>query len=146
MAGYMSKLTNYVFEGECTNGTGAATTPGHVYVRDAVNKKFVLPTADSASQFTCIEAGVIYGESAANTGMTAYRFVVDKLAANYYFHEQTEIPFRFVEFDMTTYAFPVGERLRCHPLQVGDEFWTTEVTGTPVVGTAYGVTATGTIG
>lgn len=143
MAGYMTKLQGYVYEGEFANGCGAAVLPGIVVIIDTANPgKMKLPTADTASKFFCKEVGTIYGD------VPAARFVVNSLAAgvNYYFIEQTKIPDNCVEFDMTAQPIAVGEVLRAHPLQVGEEFWTS-MTGaaTPVVGTEYGVDANGNI-
>ena len=143
MAGYMTKMAGYVFEGEFKNGCGAAVLPGIVVVIDAANPlSMKLPTADTASKFFCKEVGTIYGD------VPAGRFVVESLAAgvNYYFIEQTKIPDRCIEFDMTAQPIEVGELLRAHPLAVGDEFWTSMTAdATPVVGTYYGVDANGNI-
>ena len=49
-------------------------------------------------------------------------------------------------YDNTVYETPVGEFIRAHALLVGEEFGTDQVTGTPAVGTEYGVKADGTIG
>ena len=81
-------------------------------------------------------------------GVVAYRFVVDALAKRYYFVEN-ERQFNveeYQEYDKRNYTQPVGELMRAHPLLVGEEFVTNNVTGTPVVGTAYGIKADGTIG
>ena len=105
--------------------------------------KLVRPgSADTTSEFVCTEVTDIYG------GVTAYRFVVNKLAARYYFVEN-ERQFNvedYQEYDKRNYTQPVGELMRAHPLLVGEEFVTNNVTGTIAKGTAYGVKADGTIG
>lgn len=148
MAGYMSKLQGYVYEGEYKNRTAAAVTPGTLFILGTVSVGteteigFIRGAVDTVSQFICKEVGEIYQD------VKAARYQVIKLAQNYYFHEQTEIPYREVVFDMTSQEFAVGAYLRCHPLVEGEEFWSSyDPTGTaPVVNTIYGVKADGTIG
>ena len=78
--------------------------------------------------------------------MTAYRFVVNKLNANYYFVENGFDINDSAAYDKRTYTTPVGAELRAHPLVVGEEFVTTKVTGTIAAGTEYGVKTDGTVG
>lgn len=143
--GYMTKLQGYLYEGRLSNGASAAVPNGLLMVQGTSTNadKLVLPgSADTTSKFVCTEVTDMYG------GVTAYRFVVDKLADRYYFVENS---FQFnVEdyqtYDKRNYTQPVGELMRAHPLLVGEEFVTNNVTGTITVGTAYGVKADGTIG
>ena len=79
-------------------------------------------------------------------GVTAYRFVVNKLAANYYFVENGFDINDSAAYDKRTYTTAVGDKLRAHPLVVGEEFVTTKITGTLSAGTEYGVKTDGTIG
>lgn len=138
MAGYMTKLQGYVYEGEWTNGASNAVPNGILMVQSG--NTLVLPTADTTSQIVCKEVTDIYG------GMTAYRFVVDSLAKRYYFVENSWVVNDMTDYDKRNYTAANGELLRAHPLLVGEEFVTTAVTGTPVANTAYGVKADGTIG
>ena len=144
-SGYMTKLQGYVYEGRLKNGAAAAVPNGLLMVQGTSTNagKLVLPgSADTTSKFVCTEVTDIYG------GVTAYRFIVDKLADRYYFVEN-ERQFNvedYQEYDKRNYTQPVGELMRAHPLLVGEEFVTNNVTGTIAVGTAYGVKADGTIG
>ena len=142
--GYMSKLLGYLYEGRWANGCGKAVPNGLLVLEGtgANAEKYVLPAADTTSKFICTEVTDIYG------GVTAYRFVVDKLDKRYYFVENS---FQhnvedYQAYDKRDYEQPEGELMRAHPLIVGEEFVTNCVTGTPTVGTAYGVKADGTIG
>lgn len=142
MAGYMTKLQGYLYEGELTNGAAAAVENGVLMVLGTGENagKLVMPTADADTKLVCKEVTDIYD------GVVAYRFVVNKLAGNYYLVENG---FEFndaVDYNLNTYATAVGKLLRAHPLQVGEEFVTDKVTGTPVAGTEYGVQADGTVG
>lgn len=139
MAGYMTKLQGYVYEGEFINGAAAPVQNGILMLQD--DDDLVLPSADSTTKLVCKEATTIYD------GVVAYRFVVDKLNKRYYFVENGSEYFNDqAAYDNREHAVPVGAELRAHPLVVGEEFVTTMVDGTPVVGTAYGVLATGYIG
>ena len=142
MAGYMTKLQGYVYEGEMTNGTGAAVENGLLLVAGtSTNKgKLVAPSADTTSKLLLKEVTTIYD------GVTAYRFVVNKLAANYYFVENGFDINDSAAYDKRTYTTASGELLRAHPLVVGEEFVTTKITGTLTAGTEYGVKADGTVG
>ena len=143
MAGYMSKLSGYIFEGEFANGTGDGIENGALVVLGTGSDagKMVLPSADTTTKLLCKEVATIYD------GVPAYRFVVNALAANYYFVENGFTNFiDATAYDLREYVTPDGELLRAHPLLVGEEFVTTKVTGTPVVGTEYGVKADGTVG
>lgn len=139
MAGYMTKLQGYVYEGELVNGTNAPVKNGIIMVQDG--NSLVLPSAESTTKFICKEVTTIYD------GMVAYRFIVDKLNKRYYFVENGSEYFNDqAEYDNREHAVPADLELRAHPLLVGDEFVTTMVTGTPVAGTSYSVQADGTIG
>ena len=138
MAGYMTKLQSYVYEGEWENGAANPVPNGIVMVQDG--NRLVLPAADSTTKFVCKEVTTIYG-------VVGYRFVVDKLNKRYYFVENGMDNFNDGgEYDNREYVTKKGDLLRAHPLIVGDEFLTNAVTGTPVAGTAYSVQADGTIG
>ena len=142
--GYMTKLQGYVYSGTLANGAGKAVPNGMILVQGTGDDadKLVLPSADSTKMFVCTEVTDIYG------GVTAYRFEVDKMPQRYYFVENS---FQFnvedyQEYDKRDYVQPEGELMRAHALLLGEEFVTNCVTGTPVVGTAYGLKADGTIG
>lgn len=138
MAGYMTKLQSYVYEGELVNGAQDAVPNGILMVQNG--DALELPAAESTSKFVCKEITDIYGE-------LGYRFVVDKLNKRYYFVETHEEDFYAnPENDGRTATFAPGELLRAHPLLVGDEFLVSGAVNQYVVGTSYGVTATGEIG
>lgn len=142
MAGYMTKLQGYVYEGELVNGAADAVPNGILMVQGATTNagKLVMPAADTTTKLICKEVTTIYD------GVTAYRFIVDSLNKRYYFVENGFDINDAQAYDKRTYTTPVEAELRAHPLLVGEEFVTTAVTGTPTVGTAYGVKADGTIG
>lgn len=142
MAGFMSKLQGYVYEGELVNGAAAAVPNGLLMVQGTSTNvgKLVLPAADTDTKFVCKEVGTIYD------GRVAYRFIADTLAKRYYFIENGADINDSAAYDKAEYTTKVGDELRAHPLLVGEEFWTDQVTGTLVAGTAYGVKADGTIG
>lgn len=143
MAGYMTKLQGYVYEGELVNGAAAAVENGLVMIAGTSTNagKLVLPgNADTSTKLLCKEVTTIYD------GVTAYVFVVQSLAKNYYFIENGADINDSAAYDKRTYATPVGAELRAHPLLVGEEFVTDKVTGTIAKGTEYGVKADGTIG
>ena len=138
MAGYMTKLQGYIYEGEYVNGETDPVENGVLVVIN--NGKMKLPgAADTTTQLICKEVTTIYG-------LPAYRFVVDKLAKNYFLVENGYEFNDAEEYDLTQYATKPNKFLRAHPLVVGEEFVTTEVTGTIAANTAYGVKADGTVG
>jgi hypothetical protein len=143
MAGYMTKLQGYVYEGELVNGAAAAVENGVLMIpgtsTDNGKLKFIA-NADTTTKLLCKEVTTIYD------GVTAYRFVVNKLNANYYFVENGFDINDSAAYDKRTYTTAVGDLLRAHPLVVGDEFVTTKVTGTIAAGTEYGVKTDGTVG
>ena len=142
MAGYMTKLQGYLYEGELVNGASDPVANGILMVQGtgANVGKLVLPSADTTTKLICKEVTTIYD------GVVAYRFIVDKLNARYYFVENGFDINDSAAYDKRTYTTAVGNELRAHPLQVGEEFVTNMVTGTIAAGTAYGVKADGTVG
>ena len=143
MAGYMTKLQGYVYEGELVNGAATAVENGILMVQGTstdAGKLKLIGSADTTTKLLCKEVTTIYD------GVTAYRFVVNKLNANYYFVENGFDINDSAAYDKRTYTTAVGAELRAHPLQVGEEFVTTKVTGTIAAGTEYGVKTDGTIG
>lgn len=142
MAGYMTKHLGYLYEGELVNGAAAPVENGVLMVQGTTTNagKLVLPAADTDTKLVCKEVTTIYD------GVVAYRFMVDTLAKRYYFVENGFDINDSHAYDKRVYTTKVGDELRAHPLVVGEEFVTDKVTGTPTVGTAYGVKADGTIG
>ena len=107
---------------------------------DEDGDKLILPAADSTTKFVCKEITDIYGE-------LGYRFVVDKLNKRYYFVENGMDDFNDGgEYDNREYVTKVGDLLRAHPLQVGEEFIISGAANAYTVGTSYGVLATGVVG
>lgn len=143
MAGYMTKLTGNVFEGELRNGHTAAVENGVLMVPGTGENagKLVFPTAaDTTTTLLLKETCEIYD------GMKAYRFIVTNLNAPYYFVENQFDINDNEAYDKTAYVTAAGALLRAHPLHLGDEFVTTNVTGTLAAGTAYGVKTDGAVG
>ena len=138
MAGYMTKQTHAVYEGEYVNGMEAAIENGTLVVLDATGTKLVLPETDTNSKFLCKEKTTIYD------GIPAYRMVLlstDKL----YYLVDTQVEYNdATEYDARHYSTAPGKLLRAHPLHVGEEFVVTA--GDLTVGTQYGVLATGLVG
>ena len=144
MNGYMTKLQGYVYEGTLANGAGQPVPNGMILDQGTGTNadKLVLPAADSATKLMCMEVTDMFG------GVTAYRFQVQEITKRHFFVENS---FQFnveeyQEYDKRDYTQPEGELMRAHALLLGDEFVTNCVTGTPVVGTVYGIKADGTIG
>lgn len=144
MAGYMTKLQGYVYEGTLKNGAANPVPNGLIMDQGTGNNadSFVLPAADSNAKFLCMEVTDIYG------GVVAYRFQVQEIGKRHFLVENS---FQFnvedyQEYDKRNYVQPVGELMRAHALLLGEEFVTTCVTGTPVAGTVYSLKADGTIG
>jgi len=143
MAGYMTKLQGYVYEGELVNGAAAPVENGVLMVPGTstdIGKLKFIANADTTTKLLLKEITTIYD------GVTAYRFVVNKLNANYYFVENGFDINDSAVYNKKTYTTPVGAELRAHPLVVGEEFVTTKITGTLAAGTEYGVKTDGTIG
>lgn len=139
MAGYMTKLQGYLYEGECVNGANDPVENGILMVQEG--DKLILPKADSNSlRLLCKEVTDIYD------GIVAYCFVVEEVYGRYLLVENGFEYDNSQEYDLTKYTTKVGKHLRAHPILIGEEFVTNMVTGTPVVGEIYGVKTDGTIG
>lgn len=149
MAGYMTKLNGYVYEGELANGASAAVANGVLMVPGTSTNKgklVLIGSADTTTKLLCKEVTTIYDGLVNGSATTAYRFIVNKLAANYYFVEQNFETDETAVYDGSAKTTAVGALLRAHPLAVGDEFVTTCVTGTITAGSEYGVKTDGTVG
>lgn len=141
MAGYMTKLQGYVYEGELLNGTGAAVENGMIVTAGLVSGELKMKFAATTDvKLLLKEKTTLYD------GIEAYRFIVTAAPAGFYFVENGFEVDASAAYDTTLYSTPDGELLRAHPLLVGEEFVTDKVTGTLAVGTEYGVKADGTIG
>ena len=138
MAGYMTKQTHNVYEGEYVNGAANPIENGTLVVLNSAGDKLVLPAADSESKFLCKEVTTIYD------GMKAYRMVAVNLAKLYYLVDNQADINDSAEYDATRYSTKAGALLRAHPLHVGEEFVVTA--GELTAGTQYGVLATGLVG
>ena len=149
MAGYMTKLNGYVYEGELKNGAATAVPNGVLMVPATstnIGKLAFVGSADTTTKLLCKEVTTIYDGLVNGSAVSAYRFIVNKLAANYYFVEQNFETDDTAVYDGSAKTTAVGAYLRAHPLAVGDEFVTTCVTGTIAAGTEYGVKTDGTVG
>lgn len=142
MAGYMTALQGYVYEGELVNGESSALVNGMIVAPKMFSGvlKMGLPAANSAAKLRCKEVTTLYD------GITAYRFVVDELNKPAYLVENGAEINDAIPFDKALYEVAPGKFVRAHQLLVGEEFITDQVNGTPVVGTEYGILATGKIG
>ena len=147
MAGYMTKLQGYVYEGEFTNGTGAPVYNGQLLVLHSDGKKLVLPTADSTTKLICKDIEALYD------GVPAARFQANVLAKTYYLVENLHEYNDATEYDIAEYAIPANAKVRAHAILPGEEFvqgtllpGSNGTAPTRVVGTAYGVLATGLVG
>lgn len=146
MAGFMTKLQGYIFEGENVNGTAAGVKNGTIMklgTSTNIGKLVAVGSEDANAKFLCKEVTEIYN------GTAAYRFVVQAIpaTANYYFVENGFTAYNdMIAYDLRDYETPIGDYLRAHPLLVGEEFITTMVTGTIAAGTEYVLKSDGTIG
>ena len=144
MAGYMTALQGYVYEGELVNGESSTAIQNGMLVTIQSNGNgglcMKLPAKDANTKLKLKEITTIYD------GITAYRFIVDAVGTPTYFVENGFDDVNQVTYDTTLWETAPGKYLRAHPLLVGEEFVTDEVTGTLTVGTQYGVLATGKIG
>ena len=145
MAGYMTALQGYVNEGELVNGEASTAIKNGmlVTIQSDGNGGLVmkLPAAkDTATKLKLKEITTIYD------GITAYRFIVDAVGTPTYFVENGFEDTNQTEYDTTLWETKPGKYLRAHPLLVGEEFVTDQVTGTLAVGTQYAVLTTGKIG
>ena len=134
MAGYMTKQTHNMYEGEFLNTTGYYIENGTILALNS--HKLELPS-NFDSKFLCREKTTIYD------GIPAYRFVVMKLVGPHYFVDNNADVEGYGEYDATTYATQPGKALRAHPLQVGEEF-VVAVNQDLTVGDLYSVESNGT--
>lgn len=138
MAGYMTKQTHAVYEGEYPNGMDAAIENGTLVVLNDAGDAMILPAVDTNSKFLCKEKTTIYD------GIPAYRMVALALDKLYYLVD-TQVEYNdATEYDARHYSTAPGKLLRAHPIHVGEEFVVTA--GDLTVGTQYGVLATGLVG
>lgn len=139
MAGYMTKLQGYVYEGEYVNGAAAAVQNGTIMTLSSDKKKLALAATPSGEKpFVCKEKTTIFD------GIEAYRMlVVAAPSVPLFFVENNAEINDSAEYDISTYSTAVGELVRAHVLLPGDEFLVS-ATGL-TVGTAYGVNASGAI-
>lgn len=124
MAGYMTKLQGYVYEGELVNGAETAVPNGAFMLRGEGEGKLIFPgsTVPVTNKFICKEVGTIYD------GRVAYRFVVDNIAGGrIYFVENGFDINDAAAYDKAEYATAAGDYLRAHPLLIGEEFWTDQI-------------------
>lgn len=141
MAGYMSKLNSYLYEGEYTAKqdieigafVAASVTPADGKTMDLA--------AIAGAKFVCTEVGTIYGDTKA----ARYTCIaVDPAAAAYFVEESLCHYGDESTYDLTKDKVKAGDFLRAHPVSVGEELWQSiQGTTDPVVGTTYTVPATG---
>lgn len=137
MAGYMSKLIHYQFDGE----SFVATTPaqngmfGQITMTGSPAVKTFTPGANNSLKVMVLEVGDIYD------GTPAIRCVVTAeghtaTALNAFVESEIEVD-NTTTYNTEDYAVPVGKQVKVHVLQVGDEFWTTMYKGTPAAGNTF---------
>lgn len=150
MAGYMTKLASYVYEGEHKYNSTATTGIEDAVILErttAADGTIEMKAADStAVKFTVKEVGDIY------EGTTALRLYVDVLDATktLYFVEQNDYLDDSVLYDTTKRTVAPAKYVRCHPLYAGEEFWSNQIanidTATFTVGQAFTSVTAGIIG
>lgn len=140
MAGFMTKLQGYVYEGELANTGAAPIENGTIVSLDTTGATLGLkPAANADVKVIVKEKTTIYD------GIDAYECIVTEAPAGVYFVENGFEVNGSETYDNTQYATPVGGLLRAHPLLVGEEFVTNKVTGTPAVKAVLSVAANGTL-
>ena len=145
MAGYMTALQGYVYEGELVNGEASTAIQNGMLVTIQSDGNgglcMKLPAAkDTNTKLKLKEVTTIYD------GMPAYRFIVDAVGTPTYFVENGFEDTNYPTYDTTLWETAPGKYLRAHPLLVGEEFVTDQITGSLTVGTQYAVLTTGKIG
>lgn len=132
MAGYMTHLQGYVYEGELVNGEETAIPNGAFVVPAASNGKLVMKLVDEDDDFEllCKAATTIYDN------ISAYRFVVVK-PGNVWFVENGHDVNTSGAYDTTEYTTEPGKYLRAHRLATGDEFITNAIDGYFEAGRSY---------
>lgn len=144
MAGYMTKLSSYVYEGEHKyDSTATAGIEDAVILERTVNAttgEIEMKAAGStAAKFTVKEIGDIY------EGTTALRLYVDVLDATktLYFVEQNDYLDDSVLYDTTKRTVAPAKYVRCHPLYAGEEFWSNQITNIDTATFTVGQALTG---
>lgn len=144
MAGFMSKLSGYVYEGEFQalkdTKIGAIVSFGPITASadGKIDKRFDIAAIGNLKAM-CVEVGYIYGDT------KAARYIVTAVdaAKTGYLTEQNLTHYEEIEYDMPQDVVKAGGFLRAHPLAVGEEFWQSIETADPAVGTEYAVGANG---
>lgn len=142
MAGYMTKLQGYVFEGEKILGEGDNAKNGQILAL-ASDGAALEHAAINDVDAVCVEVGTIYD------GKPAARFVVTKVVGPAYFVENVYAvnnaaeDYNLEEGDKDEAGIAPGKKLRAHQLLLGEEFVTDQYANAPTVGTAYHVNANG---
>lgn len=110
MAGYMTKLQGYVYDGE------------HVAATALVNGNFVYVDSDNKAAPIAAETDVKLRVKALEGpyGMTGLRLVVAEQGDNEVFLVEN-LPEGEAEYDETTYGPAIGEYARIHRLLAGEE-------------------------
>lgn len=143
MAGYLAKLASYVYEGEHKfDSTATAGIEDAVILERSVAADGTIEmkvATSGAAKFTVKEVGDIY------EGITALRLYVDVLDATktLYFVEQNDYLDDSVLYDTTKRTVAPAKYVRCHPLYVGEEFWTNQVTNIDTATFTVGQALTG---
>ena len=131
MAGYMTKLQGYVFEGEYKLLGNAELHNGEfALLGEEEGELGVVPAAESGADLKVmlLDNVTIYD------GMEAKKFLVKENAGNVFFVENGYEPAKELEYDNANYAVKPGEYVRMHMLLPGDEFVTNyfnDVAGNP---------------
>ena len=138
MAGYMSKLANYIFDGECK--AAAAVADGHlVTLGNGTATEYKPSTADANTTAIVVEA-------ADGNGLTRLR--ITGLSTALYFVEGADANARTFAIDAYT-PYGTGEEdvfaanayVRCHPLEVGEEICTDNLAAAKAVGASVSIAA-----
>lgn len=109
MAGYMKKLNSYVFDGEYVSDVDLKSGE---FVKITAGK--VVKAAGSDVTLTKIADESVYG-------VAGERARVDAVNGLIYMVEPQHDVNDSVEYDYATYVVKAGEKVRMHPLSVGEE-------------------------
>lgn len=123
MAGYMTKLQGYVFEGEYKLAEGEDALHNGGFAKLAANEgegdAFVVK-GDDGSSLTLTDLG----ECFIYDGVPVHKYIVLKNDDNIFFVENGMETAKELAYNNVEYAIKPGEYVRMHMLLPGDEFVT----------------------
>lgn len=145
MAGFMTKLNSYLYNGEVKVETGATLKDGMVVLVTAGSVTDFAASKDTTTKLTVVEKDVNLGDEIGK----GIRVRVDALNGKYYLVEMAEPHYEINNaptYDTAERTWGAGAFVRLHPLSIGEEFVTNQFTGSVTVGTTQlGVDTDGTL-